>query len=194
VTFIATLTLELEFAILLGVMLSLVVYLSRTSRPKVLARVPDPADPRRKFVTDSRFPECPQFKIVRIDGSLYFGAVNHIAESLRRFREQNPNQKHVLVVAVGINFLDVAGAELLVQEAKHYRKLGGGMYFYQIKEGVCDPLRRGGYIQEIGDENMFSSKTEAVAEIFQKLDRDICAQCDKRIFKECESIELCKSE
>jgi SulP family sulfate permease len=190
VTFIATLTLELEFAILLGVMLSLVVYLSRTSRPKVVARVPDSADPQRKFVTDSRLPECPQFKIVRIDGSLYFGAVNHIAESLRRFREQNPNQKHVLVVAMGINFLDVAGAELLVQEVRHYRKLGGGMYFYQIKEGVCDPLRRGGYIQEIGDENMFSSKTEAVAEIFQKLDRDICVRCDKRIFKECQSIDL----
>ena len=189
VTFIATLTLELEFAILLGVMLSLVVYLSRTSRPKVLARVPDPVDPRRKFVTDSQLPECPQFKIVRIDGSLYFGAVNHVAESLRRFREQNPEQKYVLLVAVGINFLDVAGAELLAQEAQHYRKLGGGMYFYQIKEDVCTPLRRGGYIQEIGDENMFSSKTEAVAEIFQTLDKDICATCDKRIFKECLMIE-----
>jgi len=185
VTFIATLTLELEFAILLGVMLSLVVYLSRTSRPKVLTRVPDPTDPRRKFVTDSKLPECPQFKIVRIDGSLYFGAVNHVSESMRRFREQNPDQKYVLLVAIGINFLDVAGAELLAQEAQHYRKLGGGMYFYQIKEDVCGPLRRGGYIQEIGDENMFSSKTEAVAEIFQTLDKSICTTCDKRIFKEC---------
>lgn len=190
VTFIATLTLELEFAILLGVFLSLVVYLSRTSRPKVLTRVPDPTDPRRKFVTDSRLPECPQFKIVRVDGSLYFGAVNHVAESFRRFREQNPEQKYVLLVAVGINFLDVAGAELLAQEAQHYRKLGGGMYFYQIKEDVCTPLRRGGYIQEIGDENMFSSKTEAVGEIFQTLDKDICANCDKRIFNECQTIGM----
>ena len=92
-TFIATLTLELEFAILLGVMLSLVAYLSRTSRPKVVARVPDPTNPRRKFVTDSRLPECPQFKIVCIDGSLYFGAVNHVAETLRRFREQKSRAK-----------------------------------------------------------------------------------------------------
>lgn len=99
VTFIATLTLELEFAILLGVFLSLVVYLSRTSRPKVLSRVPDPKDPKRAFTTDSSLPECPQFKIVRIDGSLFFGAISHVSESLRRFREQNPQQKTALLVA-----------------------------------------------------------------------------------------------
>lgn len=188
VTFIATLTLELEFAILLGVILSLVVYLSRTSRPRVLSRTPDPSHPKRAFTTDSSLPECPQLKLMRIDGSLFFGAVSHVAESLRRFREQNPQQKSALLVASGINFIDVAGAELLVQEVKNYRKLGGNLYFYRIKEGVCGPLRRGGYIQEIGDENMFSSKTEAIAEIFATLDKDICARCDKRIFNECQSI------
>ncbi|MDH5258302.1 MAG: SulP family inorganic anion transporter, partial [Gammaproteobacteria bacterium] len=40
-TFFATLFLELDFAIFLGVMLSLVLYLNRTSKPKILVRVPD---------------------------------------------------------------------------------------------------------------------------------------------------------
>lgn len=194
VTFIATLTLELEFAILLGVMLSLVIYLSRTSRPKVLSRVPNPKHPKRAFTTDSNLSECPQLKIARIDGSLFFGAVSHVAESLRHFREQNPQQKSLLLVASGINFIDVAGAELLAQESKNYRKLGGNLYFYRIKEGVCGPLRRGDYIKEVGDENMYSSKTEAITEIFQTLDKDICARCDKRIFNECQSIAPVKVE
>lgn len=193
-TFIATLTLELEFAILLGVMLSLVVYLSRTSRPKVMTRVPNPANAKRAFTTDSSLPECPQLKIVRVDGSLFFGAVNHVSESMRRFRQQNPQQKSALLVASGINFIDVAGAELLAQEAQTYRKLGGRLFFYRIKEGVCGPLRRGEYIAEIGDENMFSSKTEAIAEIFQTLDKSICATCDKRIFKECLGVSPVKSK
>lgn len=189
VTFVATLTLELEFAILLGVILSLVIYLSRTSRPRVVARVPNPKDPKRALVTDSRLPECPQLKIVRIDGSLFFGAVSHVAETLRGFRQQNPEQKFVLVVATGINFIDVAGAELLAQEAKNYRNMGGRLFFYQMKEGVCGPLRRGGYIKDVGDENMFESKTEAIREIFTEyLDKNICARCDRRIFKECETI------
>lgn len=189
VTFIATLTLELEFAILLGVILSLVIYLSRTSRPRVVARVPNPKDPKRALVTDSSLPECPQLKIVRIDGSLFFGAVNHVAETLRGFRQRNPEQKYVMVVATGINFIDVAGAELLAQEAKNYRNMDGRLFFIQMKEGVCGPLRRGGYIKDVGDENMFESKTEAIHEIFTEfLDKDICARCDRRIFKECETI------
>jgi SulP family sulfate permease len=188
VTFVATLTLELEFAILLGVMLSLVMYLNRTSRPKVLTRVPNPADPKRKFVTDSQLPECPQFKMVRVDGSLFFGAVDHVAETLRGYREQNPGQKRVMLVASGINFLDVAGAEMLAQEAKTYRSLGGGLYFCGIKEGVCEPLRRGGYMAEVGEENMFMSKSEAMGEIIKELDTNICKTCERRIFRECEGL------
>ena len=188
VTFIATLTLELEFAILLGVMLSLVMYLNRTSKPKVMMRVPNPADANRKLVTDTNLPECPQLKIVRIDGSLFFGAVDHVAETLRRNRELHPEQKHVLLVASGINFLDVAGAEMLALEAQTYRQLGGGLYFYDLKEGVCEPLRRGNYIKEIGEENIFSSKAGALASIIEKLNMDICRTCDKRIFVECASL------
>jgi SulP family sulfate permease len=189
VTFIATLTLELEFAILLGMMLSLVIYLNRTSRPRVLPRVPNPKHPKRKFVTDSRLSECPQCKIVRVDGSLFFGAVDHVSESLRSFREHNPKQKWMLMVASGINFLDVAGAELLAKEAKFYRDAGGRLYFYEIKEGVCGPLRRGGYIQEIGEEYMYDSKSEAVASIFEELDKNICRTCEARIFRECQTVE-----
>ena len=120
-TFFSTLFLELEFAILAGVILSLVLYLNRTSRPRILSRVPDPRTPDRKFTTDTSLPECPQLKIARIDGSLFFGAVSHVAESLRRFEAREPGQRHLAVVASGINFVDVAGAEFLAQEAQRRR-------------------------------------------------------------------------
>jgi len=71
---------------------------------------------------------------------------------------------------------------------------GGNLFFYHIKEAVCGPLRRGDYIKEVGDENMYSSKTEAIADIFQTLDKDICANCDKQIFNECQSIEQVKTK
>ncbi|MDP6730485.1 MAG: SulP family inorganic anion transporter, partial [SAR324 cluster bacterium] len=70
VTFLSTLTLSLEFAILLGVMVSLFVYLSRTSHPEIRSRMPDPSHPTRQFSSNPDLPECPQLKIIRIDGSL----------------------------------------------------------------------------------------------------------------------------
>ena len=187
-TFLATLLLKLEFAILLGILLSFVVYLSRTSRPSVRVRVPDPASPDRLFTSDTALPECPQLKIVRIDGSLFFGAVDFVRERLRSLAKEYPQQKHLLILARSINFVDVAGAELLAEEARRRRVMGGRLYLHQVKESTCETLKRGGYQEDIGAENVFDSKRQAIATIFERLDREICTRCDKRIFRECASV------
>lgn len=187
-TFFSTLFLELEFAIFAGVILSLVLYLQRTSRPRIYTRVPDPRLPSRGFTTDPGLPECPQFKIIRIDGSLFFGAVSHVQETLRDFEAQNPGQHHLLIVAKGINFIDLAGAEFLAELARRRRQQGGGLYLYNVKEGVCESFEQGGYIVDVGAENLFDKKGESIATVFQKLDRDVCARCTARIFTECQSL------
>ncbi|MBI3576121.1 MAG: SulP family inorganic anion transporter, partial [Gammaproteobacteria bacterium] len=187
-TFLATLFVELEFAIYVGVMLSLVIYLMRTARPGIVARVPDPASPNRHLVTDSNLPECPQLKIVRMDGSLFFGAVDHVQGVLQGLAAQNPAQKHLLMIGNGINFIDVSGAEMLVQEANRRRKLGGGLYMSKVKDEVCSILKRGGYADNFGRENIFATKNDAIENVFRRLDHSICARCDKRIFLECKQI------
>ncbi|MGM0413349.1 MAG: SulP family inorganic anion transporter, partial [Pseudomonadota bacterium] len=101
-TFLATLFLELEFAILMGVFLSLVVYLSRTSRPRIVSRVPGFRDGKRTMVTNATgLPECPQLKTIRIDGSLFFGAVPHVEEALQNIDAEDPGRKHLLILADG---------------------------------------------------------------------------------------------
>ncbi|WP_455208911.1 SulP family inorganic anion transporter [Kaarinaea lacus] len=188
-TFFATLLLELEFAIFLGVMLSLVLYLHRTSRPKIYARVPDPRLPHRKFNTDSTMPECPQLKLVRIDGSLFFGAISHVRDTFSTFEQHNPGQKNMLLLAQGINFVDLAGAEFLEDEAERRQKMGGKLFLYRVKEGVCQELRKDKALDTIGQENIFNSKEEALNVIVEQyLDKSVCAECDKRIFLECENL------
>ena len=187
-TFFATLFVELEFAIYVGVMLSLIIYLMRTSQPNVVARVPDPGSPNRHMVTDQKLSECPQLKIVRIDGSLYFGAVDHVQEQLHHISEQSPQQKHLLLIGNGINFVDLAGAELLAAEARNRKARGGGLYLVKIKEEACNTLRRGGFRDLIGPENIFLTKTDAIETVFHKLDPGVCARCDKRIFLECQKL------
>ena len=184
-TFFATLFVELEFAIYVGVMLSLVIYLMRTSRPGMVARVPDPASPNRHFVTDAKLPECPQLKIVRVDGSLFFGAIDHVQGVLQEYAERNPRQKHLMMIGNGINFIDVSGAEMLVREAKRRRALGGGLYMVKVKDEVCSILKRGGFTDAFGRENVFTTKTDAIGSILKNLDSGICARCEKRIFNEC---------
>lgn len=187
-TFLSTLFLNLEFAIYVGVILSLVLYLKRTSRPHIVARVPNPRTENRLLVTDATLPECPQLKIIRIDGSAFFGAVNYVQESLQDIGAGGSTQKHVLVIARSINFADIAGTEMFVQEAIRRRAIGGGLYFYQLKDQVREMFERSGYMATIDPENIYRSKSDAIQSIFAKLDYEICKRCDKRIFLECKQI------
>jgi len=91
----------------------------------------------------------------------------------------------VLIVASGINFVDLAGAEMLAREARRRRGIGGGLYFYRVKDAVRELLARSGYLGEIGEENLFPVKSRPVAEIYRKLDSGICRSCRARIFREC---------
>jgi SulP family sulfate permease len=184
-TFLSTLFLNLEFAIYVGVLLSLALYLKRTSQPRILNRVPDPASPKRKWVTDRTLPECPQLKIIRIDGSVFFGAVNHIQHALQVIDEHHPERKHVLIICKGINFADIAGVEMFAQEAQRRRTIGGGLYFSNMKDQMEQTFTRSGHIGTIGADNVFHSKTDAIRTIYSRLDRSICDRCDKRIFLEC---------
>ncbi len=185
VTFFSTLFLELQEAIFAGVLLSLLLYLNRTSHPKTSIRVPDPDHASRKFITNLALPECPQLRIVRIDGSLFFGAVNYFQETLRTYEQEHPEQKRLMIEMSGVNFVDIAGAEALAQEAKRFRKRGGALYLLNTKASVTETLHQGGYDAEIGPANFFHSKTQALRNIYPQLDHDICKSCKQHVFIEC---------
>jgi SulP family sulfate permease len=185
VTFVATLLLNLEFAIFAGILLSLLLYLSRTARPLVVDVKPDPAEGAYHFNADTGLPDCPQLKMLRVNGSLYFGAVDHVQQALQDVDARNRRQKHLLVVASGINFIDVAGAEMLAQEARRRRRLGGGLYFYRLRKAALELLAKGGYLAEIGEDNVFQVKSQPVERIYPRLDAEICRHCSVRIFRIC---------
>lgn len=184
-TFAATLFLTLEEAIIIGVLLSLAIYLSRTSRPQVRVRAPNPHHARRKFTDADHVPQCAQLRFVRIDGSLFFGATSHIRESLAAQDLQNPGQKHVAIIAHGINFIDLAGAEFLAEEAERRRAEGGGLYFIGVKDTVQEQLAESGALKAIGGANLFDTKSDAIASLFARLDAAVCKTCKTRIFREC---------
>jgi SulP family sulfate permease len=187
VTFLATLLLQLEFAILVGVLCSLLLYLNRTTHPAIHAVAPDPSSPLRRFepVVETGSPECPQLALLRLDGSLFFGAVDHVHEELDAVRSRKAPQPRILLIGSGVNFIDAAGGELLVRESHRQRERGGVLYLTNLKPAARDVLDRGGFLAQIGRKNVFATKMAAIAGIYPQLDVDICRRCRARIFKEC---------
>ncbi len=188
IVFFGTVFFSIEFAILAGVLLSLMIFLRKTSRPRLSPRVPDTDSISRKFIYGHGRNECPQLKILRLDDALYFGSVSHVGELMRRYREHYPEQKHLLLLTKGISQVDVAGCELLINETRERRDVGGDLYMYRLRETASKVFERGGYQAEIGEENIFDAKQEAIERVFDRLDKSICATCEARIFLECRTI------
>lgn len=190
VTFLSVLSLQLEFAILVGVLCSLLVYLNRTTHPAIHTVAPDPGSPQRHFatVTAQTLVECPQLALARVDGSLFFGAVEHVHDAIRRVRAAAPARANMLLIGSGMNFIDVAGAELLLREATSQRDRGGTLYLCSLKPAVMTMLERGGFLERLGRDNVFATKSVAVHAIYARLDSGICRSCSARIFVECQPL------
>jgi SulP family sulfate permease len=188
-TFLATLFLELEFAIYLGVLLSLVLFLAKTTTPEIptLALDGEPGDHKRKLININKKPlkQCPQLKIIRVDMSIYFGSINHIQNRIAKIVD-NERIYHILIVASRVNFIDLSGAEALTAENARLKQYGGGLYFVGVKSSVYEFAAKSSFIKNIGADHFFDSKEEAVRKIFRRLDKDICATCNALVFRECD--------
>ena len=188
VTFLATLFLDLEFAIYAGVLLSLVLYLNRTAHPRIANLAPNTDVVGPPLIeTES---ECQYLKIIRIDGPLFFGAVNHVSEYLYNIDKNQMRKRNVLLLGCGINFIDVAGAELLAQEARRRRGQRGGLYLCELQHQAFEVLERGGYLDIIGKEHIFTTQKEALAKIIPEADEMVCRNCKHHIFKECRPLPV----
>jgi SulP family sulfate permease len=148
--------------------------------------VPDARTPQRRFAPHTESARlCPQIDILRVDGSLFFGAVEHVRDELEAARRERPQASHVLLVGSGVNFIDIAGCEALVQASRYLRDTGATLYLCNLKPGVHAALERGGFLEEIGRERVWPTKADALRALYQRFDAEVCAACTARIFTEC---------
>lgn len=186
-TFFGTLFIDIEFAICLGVLFSFITFLARASNPYITSLCPIPNQEGNKHfieVCDEVCTECPQLKIMRIDTPIFFGSVTQIQNHIANIVERD-NIKHVLIVAFGIDSIDLTGAEALVHEHMRMQKIGGGLYFVDHELTHHTSPGHKYLIEAMGEKQIFSSKSAAIKGIFPVLEPDICHECSLRIFEEC---------
>jgi SulP family sulfate permease len=150
--------------------------------------VPDSDPESYHYVAADGRPECPQIKMMRLNGSIFFGAVSHLQQQIQELEQQAPMHKHLVIMASGINFVDLAGDEFLAQTARRYASAGGSLSFYRMKDSVAETLRKGGFMQDIGEENLYPAKSRPAEALFPRLDQSICATCPHRLFRPCHNV------
>jgi SulP family sulfate permease len=187
VTLMATLALPLEFAVLIGIGLSVVSYLLRTSRPRV--RVVLPSSDFRYFTPRPGRPSCTQLGVVEILGDLYFGAVSHIEEKIQENLNLSPTQRYLLLRMYPVENCDISGIHALESIVKSYRDRGGDVYFVHVQTQVRALMESTGFYDYVGADH-FLDPDEAVPYLFHRiLDPAICIyECPVRVFRYCQDL------
>ncbi|SHN04950.1 sulfate permease, SulP family [Roseibium suaedae] len=189
ITFVAALVVGLEFSVFAGVLLSLALFLNESINAELELTVPDQNRPNHSFHNVRHGgPECPQLLFGRLNGPLYFGVVEKLRQTLRWIERERPDQKNLVLKLTGIGQLDLAGAELLIEEGRRRRARGGRLYLTSRYVPLLDKMTQYGVVDALGDENIFSHRHDAIAAIVpEELNSDTCAKCRARIFSECPS-------
>jgi SulP family sulfate permease len=128
---------------------------------------------------------CPQLLVLRVDGSLFYGAVEHVRDRLRDLAGAAGQPRNLLLLGDGINLMDVAGAHMIEVEARRLEAAGGGLYLAALKPSVLEMLERSGVLATLGTGHVFERKGDALAAILARLDTATCAACTGCAFDEC---------
>ena len=144
-TFFSTLLFGIEYGIIIGVGLSLIVLIFRTSRPYVveLGKVPDSDFYRNK----DRFSEVlidKEILVFRFDSQLFYANASYFIEILDMMVEnKGAHLKLIVLDAESINRVDSTGVEMLKERIRFYQKKDILFYFAGVKGPVRDHLFRG---------------------------------------------------
>ncbi len=187
-TFFACLFLKIEYAILAGVFVSFVRYVQTTSTPEVSEVTPD-AEFSHFEINDQDGAHCPQLGVITIQGGLYFGAVRHVEDEIRAYRDINPSHKFLMLRMHRVNHIDMTGIHMLETLVRLYRQDGGDVFMVNVHTPVIDRMSVTGFDMLLGPENFLPSEA-AIAYVYHRiLHPAICIYgCQERVWKECQTL------
>jgi high affinity sulfate transporter 1 len=168
------LTLGVLHGIALGIVLSLLLLIYRTSHPKgaVLGQLQG-----EEAYRDVRLhPEArtfPGLLIWRPGGDLFFASIGHLdAELKAALAEQRPPAKHVLLDAESVNFIDVTACEALLNTIEELQNQDITFAFARVRDEVRERMRLGGIEAAVGSTNFHERVTDGVHGWQQQESRD----------------------
>jgi len=180
-----------DYALLIGVVLSLVLFLWKTMHPRIVRITRDPE--LSMFVNADVYqkPNCPQILELRSDNCIFFGNAEYTMEQLlNRLDEQKTPIKFLLLDFESIAFIDISGVEELFGLLDELKKRKVEMAFLYVHLPVKKVLESTNFLYVVGQDRMLEKMSEAIAYLFARLDHDYCRNvCPYKLFHECSTVK-----
>ncbi|WP_425046355.1 SulP family inorganic anion transporter [Primorskyibacter sp. S87] len=170
-TILLTLLIGVEVGVASGVILSLLLFVWKTSRPHVaeVGQVPGSEHfrniHRHEVITD------PRVLTLRVDESLYFANARRMEDLIvNRAHASQDELKHVILMFSAVNEVDMSALESLEAVNARLQDMGISLHLSEVKGPVMDRLKRSHFLEELTGE-VFLSQNDAFAVLRNRQDR-----------------------
>ena len=157
---------HLDKGIMVGVALSMTVFLYKSMRP-VVASLSLNEQNVLQSAEHFRLKGCRHISVIRFDGALFFANASYLDEQVAKFRTERPDLRHILLDARGINDMDASGEEALEMICRRVRSANLGFAMCGVKGQVLAVMERTGLIDEIGREHIYADSRAAVTALVE---------------------------
>lgn len=162
VTMLATITLDLTQAILIGSFVAGAVFLNRIANLDVDISEVDPEKLRQKGIEAEG--KCRHVRVAFLTGPLFFAATGQFNETFA-----NLGDTHALILSMrGVPLVDTSGLEAIRSLYERLHQQGGTLMFAGVHDNARRMMERGGLVAEIGEQNFFWSSDQAIVEAEQR--------------------------
>ncbi len=173
ISFVCTLAFapHLDKGVMIGVALSLLVFLYKSMRPRV-ATLSMSDDESLRDATVMGLRECEHIAMVRFDGPLFFANASFLEDQITERMMNKDKLKHIIIVANGINDMDASGEEALSLIVDRVRSNGLDISLSGVNEAVMAVLKRTHLLEKIGEDHVYPSMENAICANYDETHRD----------------------
>lgn len=189
--FVLALLTKPDYALLIGVMISLIFFLWKTMHPRVVRISKDPKLNMFVNADRNRKPSCPQILQLRSDNVIYFANAEYTIEHIiERLDEQESSIKFLLLDFQAMGFIDITGIDELRSLKEELKGRSIVLAIMDIHLPVKEVMISSGFINEIKEGCLIDNRGMAIASLFKRIDHDYCKNvCPYELFYECVSVK-----
>jgi len=172
VTFLGVLTYGVEAGLIMGVLLSVLLYLWRTGHPNIaiVGRLAHSTEFRS--IERHKVETWPEILLVRVDENLYFANIGHVQDMITREFQKRPGIKHLVLVMSGVGFVDSSALRVLQVAVDTLREAGVTIHLADVKGPVLDRLRRTKIFEQLAPGQVFPTPQMAVTALTRAAERE----------------------
>ena len=189
--FVLALLTKPDYALLIGVMISLMFFLWKTMHPRIVRITKDP-DLNMFINADAHDkPSCPQILQLRSDNVIYFANAEYTVEHiLERLNEHSAEIKFLLLDFEAIGFIDITAVDELRVLHDEVKGRGVRLAIMSVHLPVMDVFKSSGFIKELEPGLLIENRGEAISILFKHIDHKYCKDvCPYWLFYECSTVE-----